>query len=358
MTNFASCFISYAQPDVEIAMRINEFLKRNGVRTWAWYENQVIGEWRPRIQQAMDDHEYILLLVSKASLDRPGVQDENRLALADDLRPYPRRLLPILLDDLEAISPPPDMPEARELLNMVKRVFRLRLPSGSGPRLTPEFRRRLLAILERPVSKILVIGSVSVESRAENETKRAFVGSVARSIGKCLALHRTKPICMTTMGGGLDFLVCSGFADSAKQKDIAGRLFLYPPARDRIHYAGAGRRVEIAYLPEFEGQENLVLLDSRGRVLVSKMAADADSVIAIRGGRGIEYAFTICLAEKKRFVAIPALGGMSAKLFGIYSRLPNVAAPECCREEPRWDAGPDLAEKYAEEVVSLALESL
>jgi len=302
MANYPSCFISYGQPDVQIATRINEFLKGNGIKTWAWYEQRKVGEWRPQIQKALDDHDYIILVVSQRSLERAGVQDENRLALADDIRPYTRRLLPILVDVLTIISSNLLITAGKELLNFVKRVLCIPVYAQHGPRLTPQAQKQLLAILEKQVLKVLVIGSTSVESKAQNEKKRPLVHCIARNIGKHIALHKSKPICMTTVGGGIDFIVCEGFERSTKKDEAHSRLWLYPEAQDRTFYSGPGRRVNLDNLPNFEGKDMILPLDSRGRVLISKMAADADSVIVIRGGRGIEYAFIICLAAKKRFV--------------------------------------------------------
>jgi hypothetical protein len=357
MGQYPSCFISYGQPDYEIAVRINDFLKSHGIRTWAWYEQRRVGEWRPQIQKALDDHDYIILVVSKRSLERAGVQDENRLALADDIRPYAKRLLPILVDDVAAISSTLTSPEGKELLNFVKRVLSIRIYSRNGPRFTNQVQKKLLAVLEKQVTKILVIGSVSVEKQNENERKRSAIHKLARSIGKYIALHESKPICLTTLGGGIDFVVCEGFQNSVRAKEAEGRLWLYPEAQDRIFYNGPGRRVELDNLPDFEGKSNLIPLDSRGRILISKMAADADSVIAIRGGRGIEYAFIICLAEKKRFVCIPMLGGMSAKLFQLYNGLPNIIAPEMCMKTPAsWDAESFDAERIADQLVACALQ--
>src|ERR1700730_2057232 len=347
MRTFGSCFISYGQLDVGVAGRLNTFLRNSGVRTWVWYEHRTPGEWRPQIQKALDDHDHILLVVSQGSLERLGVQDENRLALADDVRPYKGRLIPVLIDDLDAIASRARTPEGRELLNLVRQVMCVRLVGG---KFTRESREMLLSILERQV-KVLVIGSVSVEEVHLNEAKRPFIEKAARCIGKHLALHRSKPICMTTVGGGIDFLVCEGFENSALREEAGSRLWLYPPAQERIFYRGFGRRVELDGLPLFEGKDQIIPQDRRGRILVSKMAADADAVIALRGGRGIEYAFVVCLGGKKRFVCVPGLGGMSEKLYRIYGTLPIVVSPDLCLEPPDWNQTVQ-AEPMAETLVA------
>jgi hypothetical protein len=358
MGNYPSCFISYGQPDHEIAVRINEFLKSCGISTWAWYEKKRVGEWRPQIQKALDDHDYIILVVSQRSLERAGVQDENRLALADDIRPYAKRLLPILIDELDTISSTLTSTEGKELLNFVKRVLCIPICSAHGPRFTSAVQKQLLAVLEKHVTKILVIGSVSVEDKRQNEKKRPLVHKISRCIGKHIALQPSKPICMTTVGGGIDYVVCDGFENSARKEELESRLWLYPEAQDRVFYKGPCRRVDLDNLPDFEGKDKLLPFDSRGRILISRMAADADTVIAIRGGRGIEYAFITALAEKKRFVCVPMLGGMSEKLYGMYYQLPNVVAPDICEKSPQsWNVESFDAERIAEELVSCALQS-
>ena len=356
MSDYLSCFISYAQPDEQIAIRINQFLKANGVRTWAYYEQGKIGEWRPRIQQALDDHECIILLVSKSAIQRRGVQDENRLALADDIRPYTRRLLPILLDDIKEISESVDTPEGKELLNFVKRVLFIPMHSSEGSRFTRHIQSRLLSLLKREITKVLVIGSVSVETPEENDCKREFVETVARCVGKYLALNESKPICITTRGGGIDYCVSAGFEASAMKEDVEGRLWLLPEARNTIFYTGPGRLVEIPELPKFEGLENISTLDTRGRFLISRASADADSVIAIRGGRGVEYAFIICLAERKKIIFAPCLGGMGEKLYKQYHTYPNIGSPPVSLHAPSaWTGNIREAEFMANQMVLCSL---
>jgi len=247
------------------------------------------------------------------------------------------------------------MPEGRELLAFIKRVRYVPIGVSGKAVLSQDSKKRLLSMLQRDVAKVLVLGAVSVGSSEENETRRPFVTEVARQVGKLLGLDPRKPICMTTTGGGIDFHVCSGFSMSLASEATSGRLWLYPNAREKTFYEGLGRPVEIRGLPDFEGIDGIDM-DTRSRFLVSRMAASADSIIAIRGGRGVEYACIIGLAQGKRLVLTPCLGGMGEKLFYQYRYVPNVTAPSLCLRTPsKWSANVLEAEAMAKEIVHLSL---
>ena len=268
-SRYRSCFVSYGQPDLRSAETINALLRDEGIKTWAWYEQRKMGVWRPRIQKAIDEHECILLIVSKKTLERPGVQDENRLALADDVRAYTGRLLPVLLDDIKEIETCAKNPEQRELLNLIRRVLCVKVQRNkNGRKNFKKAKEEIKDLIRKDVSKVLVIGSVSVGTRKENEKKGPMIRSVARATGKYLALHPEKPICMTTKGGGIDSYVCEGFTASAQREVTEGRLWLYPVAQARECYDGYkcydgyGRDIEISLLPEFEGSKNMKIDDT------------------------------------------------------------------------------------------------
>jgi TIR domain len=354
MSRYRSCFITYSTPDERIVRRINAFLSEKGVRTWAWFEQGKLGEWRPQIQSALDEHECILLIMSRAAIASRGVQDENRLALVDDLRPYTSRLLPILLESLASIQEAITGPSERELLNLVRRVTCVDLHSANG-RLTNAIQSRLLFLLQRPVMKVMVMGSVSQESEAENDLKRPFIHALARSIGKYIALDHTKSICITTRGGGIDPYVCEGFQNSSTKDDVEGRLWVYPEPRKVIAYAGDGREVRLPFLSSSDSGKIITDM-TRVKLIISRMAIEADSVIAIRGGRGVEHAAIMALAQGKRIVVAPGLGGAGEELYRIHQGVPGLIAPEGCESGPTsWDPQSEEVDRFAELLVNAAL---
>lgn len=358
MSHYLSCFLSYATPDEKFVRRLNDFLKASGVKTWAWFEQGKLGEWRPQIQAALDEHECILLVISRAAIRRTGVQDENRLALADDLRPYTSRLLPVVLESLASIQEAATAPEERELLNFVKRVTCVDLHTDRGHRFTATHQSRLLFLLQRPVSKVMVMGSVSQEDEAENKIKRPFIQAIARCIGKHLALDPAKPICMTTRGGGIDPFVCEGFRNSSTKHDVEGRLWVYPETREVIFYDGDGREVRLPLLSE-DASGKVITDLTRVKLVISNMAIEANSVIALRGGRGVEHAAIMALAQRKKIVVAPGLGGASEELYRLYKDVPWVIAPKGCELPPSsWDPQSEDVDRFAELLVTAALRGV
>ncbi len=358
MSQYISCFISYATPDIKIVKRITAFLRGKGVKTWAWFEQRKLGEWRPQIQAALDEHDCVILILSTSAIKSSGVQDENRLALVDDLRPYMARLLPIMLESLPSIQGAATTSDERELLNLAKRVTCLDLYTASGSKLTSASQARLLLLLQRPVMKVMVVGSVSQEDEAENSLKRPFIQALARCIGKYLALNPRKPYCMATRGGGIDPFVREGFRDSATTYDVKGRLWLYPEIREAIAYAGDGREVRLPFLSS-DASSKVIADMTRVKLVISRMAIEADSVIAIRGGRGVEHATITSLAQEKRIVFAPGLGGAGEALYHLYKDMPGVIAPEGCEIAPSsWDPRSEEVDRFAELLVTAALKAV
>lgn len=366
--NYLSCFISYGDPDEKIARKINDFLESNSIKTWAWFKDSKIGEWGKQIQEGLDQFECILLLVSKTSLTRNGLLYENRLALVDDLKPYKKRLIPILIDNLtniiEDISS--DNSAAREFLNLIKSVKFLYYKTRNKNDFSEKTKNELLRLLQAPQKKIMVIGATKGYGHEfdDNWAKKDFIWLVAKKIGMILANKMDKkPICLVTRGGGIDNHVCEGFFNASGAVEAENRLWLYPSTFDKIYYQGPGKDISISYLPDFEGTELMKEHDIRNRVLVSRMATDSDIIIALRGGRGIQYAFVISLGLNKKFLCVPAFEGMSEKLYEWYNKIPNIVSPEIGFRPPNtWDIEKEPweseteAEKYAESIVDCALD--
>jgi len=96
-----STFISYGSPDEPFARKLYEALHRNGVTTFFFPEHAVPGEKLHRtMRKGVNEHDRVILVCSKASLDRKGVLNEIEETLARESRDGGATyLIPIRLDD-------------------------------------------------------------------------------------------------------------------------------------------------------------------------------------------------------------------------------------------------------------------
>ena len=96
-----STFISYGGPDTTFAHKLNEALLRNGVKTFFFAEDAVPGQKLHRLmREGVNSHDRVILVCSKASLDRPGVLNEITETLQREARDGGKEyLIPITLDD-------------------------------------------------------------------------------------------------------------------------------------------------------------------------------------------------------------------------------------------------------------------
>lgn len=100
-TLMQSTFISFGGPDEEFARTLHDALKRNGVTTFFFPEHAEPGEHLHRVmRRGVEDHDRVILVCSKDSLDRPGVLNEIELALAKEAELEGRSLIiPVVLDN-------------------------------------------------------------------------------------------------------------------------------------------------------------------------------------------------------------------------------------------------------------------
>jgi uncharacterized protein YjbI with pentapeptide repeats len=95
-----SCFISYASLDQEFADLLYKNLQDKGVRCWYAPRDLTIGA---RIRQTLDEkiqlHEKLLLVLSKNSINSAWVEQEVETALARERKNTETILFPIRLDD-------------------------------------------------------------------------------------------------------------------------------------------------------------------------------------------------------------------------------------------------------------------
>jgi uncharacterized protein YjbI with pentapeptide repeats len=96
-----STFISYGGPDEEFARKLHEALQKNGVRTFLSSEHAVPGEKLHRMmRKGVNEHDRVILICSRNSLDRRGVLNEIEETLQREARDGGASyLIPIRLDN-------------------------------------------------------------------------------------------------------------------------------------------------------------------------------------------------------------------------------------------------------------------
>lgn len=96
-----STFISYGQPNEAFARKLYEALHRNGVTTFFFAEHAVPGQkLHDMMRDGVNKYDRVILICSKDSLGRSGVQNEIEQVLAREGRSGGETfLIPIRLDD-------------------------------------------------------------------------------------------------------------------------------------------------------------------------------------------------------------------------------------------------------------------
>lgn len=96
-----SVFISYGGPDERFATKMNDALRRVGVRTFFFPDDAIPGAKLHReMSKGINEFERILLICSSNSLNRPGVVNELEKALQREAREGGHAILiPITIDD-------------------------------------------------------------------------------------------------------------------------------------------------------------------------------------------------------------------------------------------------------------------
>ena len=97
---YYSCFISYSSRDQDFAERLYTDLQAVGVRCWFAPADLKIGDnLRERIDEAIQLHDKLLLVLSKHSVISRWVEKEVEVALAKESEQQRTILFPIRLDD-------------------------------------------------------------------------------------------------------------------------------------------------------------------------------------------------------------------------------------------------------------------
>lgn len=126
VSTMRSTFISYGGPDERFARRLHEELQKNGVTTFFFPEHAAPGERLHRVmRRGINDHDRVILICSKQSLNRPGVLNEIEETLAREAFDGGAScLIPIRLDRYVFSGWTPANPDlAQAVLNRVVADF-------------------------------------------------------------------------------------------------------------------------------------------------------------------------------------------------------------------------------------------
>ena len=103
MANTPKIFISYAREDKTHAVRLYKDLGALGGQPWIDVSQLVAGiDWRMQIEDALDNCDYVILLLSHHSIEKTGyVQAEKRYILdrLDHMPPGVVFLIPVRLEE-------------------------------------------------------------------------------------------------------------------------------------------------------------------------------------------------------------------------------------------------------------------
>ncbi len=99
-SQFCSCFISYAGADEDFAHRLYEDLSREGVHCWFAPVDMKIGDKiRTRIDEVIQQHDKMLLVLSRYSVCSQWVEKEVETAFYKEREQKITTLFPVRLDD-------------------------------------------------------------------------------------------------------------------------------------------------------------------------------------------------------------------------------------------------------------------
>jgi hypothetical protein len=99
-TDYYSCFISYSSRDQDFVARLHGDLRETGVRCWLDENDLRIGDsLTGQISRAIETHDKVLLILSKASVKSHWVQNEVENALSLEAAQKRVFLFPIRIDD-------------------------------------------------------------------------------------------------------------------------------------------------------------------------------------------------------------------------------------------------------------------
>ncbi len=145
-------FISYGGPDTDFAAKLNQALQAQGVQTFFFRDHAPAGAKLHAVMwHGVNEHDRVILVCSRSSLERPGVLNEIEKTLAREARDGGKSyLIPVIIDDYLLSEWKPTEPDrkgmAQELKDRVAADFRQHADAVA-------FRdqvSRLISVLKKP----------------------------------------------------------------------------------------------------------------------------------------------------------------------------------------------------------------
>lgn len=100
-----SIFLSHNHRDKEFVRRLGRDLALDGIKVWIDEAEILVGDsLLQKVESAIEDMEYLGVVLSKNSINSEWVKREVRLALTNEIYNKKVTVLPILLDDVEIFS--------------------------------------------------------------------------------------------------------------------------------------------------------------------------------------------------------------------------------------------------------------
>ncbi|AMC33881.1 toll/interleukin-1 receptor domain-containing protein [Janthinobacterium sp. B9-8] len=98
---YKTLFVSYGGPDESTVAEINKRIKSKGIKTWFFPDDANPGDKLHRMMhEGVNNHDHVLLVCSKVSLTRHGVQNEIERVLEREAKEGGSEILiPVTLDD-------------------------------------------------------------------------------------------------------------------------------------------------------------------------------------------------------------------------------------------------------------------
>lgn len=155
-----SCFLSYARVDSDFAKHLRDSLRQAGITCWQDIHDMRGGDfWREQIYDAIEKHDKLVLICSRASLERPAVVEEIQEAISRERQTETQKLFPIRIDDFILDKELDMLSRARVTTgewseNWVSRVRAYHIPDFSKwttPEVFQDEFRKLVEALNRPI---------------------------------------------------------------------------------------------------------------------------------------------------------------------------------------------------------------
>lgn len=96
----STVFISHSQTDKPFVRKLASDLSANGIRVWVDETEIQIGDsLLEKISSAISEADYIIVILSKSSVQSTWVQKEIQVAMSQEIKGKTRVILPVVIDD-------------------------------------------------------------------------------------------------------------------------------------------------------------------------------------------------------------------------------------------------------------------